>query len=117
MNKHGDPWPSFHAKKLCARYIRPGDWISFPTGPSGNGSVDVVVARDQGGRRSALVVHQKEEPASFDLANLVPGITGLRTVLKIDSGTHNQITHAGHDGTIRFDGFGVAVVTTEPAGS
>jgi hypothetical protein len=115
MNKHGDPWPSFHAKKLCAQYIRPGDWISFPTGPSGNGSVDVVVACGQDGRRSALIVHQKEELASFDLAKLVPGITGLQTVLKIDSGTNNQITHADHDGTIRFDRFGVAVVTTETA--
>src|SRR5262249_14341475 len=28
LNKHGDPWPAFHAKKLCARYVRPGDGIA-----------------------------------------------------------------------------------------
>src|SRR5262249_21952650 len=44
MNKHGDPWPVFHAKKLCARYIRHGDWVSFPTDGKGNLPVDVVTA-------------------------------------------------------------------------
>ncbi len=113
MNKHGDPWPSFHAKKLCAQHVRDGDSISFPTGESGNGSIDVVVACGEGGRRSVLVVHQKEEPASYDLAKLVPEITGLRTVLKIDNGSNNQIVETGYDGRIHFDGFGVAAVTTE----
>jgi hypothetical protein len=113
MNKHGDPWPSFHAKKLCAQHVRYGDSILFPTGESGNGSIDVVVACGEGGRRSVLVVHQKEEPASYDLAKLVPEITGLRTVLKIDNGSNNQIVETGYDGRIHFDGFGVVAVTTE----
>ena len=65
MNKHGDPWPSFYAKKLVAQHVRYGDSISFPTGENGNGSVDVVVACGEGGRRSVLVTHQKEEPASY----------------------------------------------------
>jgi Glycosyl hydrolases family 39 len=115
MNRDGEPWPSFHAKRLCAKYIRHGDWISFPTGPTGNGTVDIVVARGQDGRRNVLVVHQKEEREKVDIASLVPGITDLRTVLKIDGTTNNQTTHAVYDGTICFDGFGVAVVTTERA--
>jgi hypothetical protein len=113
MNKHGNPWPSFYAKKLCAQHIRYGDWITFPTGGSGNGSVDVVVARGQGARRSAVIVHQQEEAASYDLAQLLPDVTGLRTVLKIDNSTNNQIMAVAYEGNIRFAGFGVAVVTTE----
>ena len=114
MNKHGDPWPSFYAKKLCAQYIRFGDTISFPTGESGNGCIDAVVARGDDGRRSILVVHQKEERASYDIAKLIPGLTDLRTVLKIDDGSNNQIVETRCDGFMHFDGFGVAVVTTEP---
>jgi len=116
MNKHGDPWPSFYSKKLCAQHVRRGDTISFPTGESGNGSIDVVVACGEGGRRSVLVVHQKEESASYDLAKLVPGLTGLRTVLQIDNGSNNQIVETSYDGKIDFDGFGVAAVTTESSG-
>jgi len=113
MDKHGEPRPVFYAKKLCAQHVRYGDSISFPTGESGDGSIDVIVACGEGGRRSVLVVHQKEEPASYDLAKLVPEITGLRTVLKIDNGSNNQIVETGYDGRIHFDGFGVAAVTTE----
>jgi hypothetical protein len=116
MNEEGDPWPSFYAKKLCAQHVRYGDSISFPTGQSGNGSIDVVVARGETSRCSALVVHQKEEAASYDLAKLVPDIKSLRTVLKIDNGSNNQIVETGYDGRIHFDGFGVAVVTTESSG-
>jgi hypothetical protein len=116
MNEEGDPWPSFHAKKLCAQHVRYGDSISFPTGESDNGSIDVIVARGEPSRCSALVVHQKEEAATYDLAKLVPDIKGLRTVLRIDNGSNNQIVETGYDGTIHFDGFGVAAVTTESSG-
>jgi Glycosyl hydrolases family 39 len=116
LNKHGDPWPSFYAKKLCAEHVRYGDLISFPTGESGNGSIDVVIARGEGGRRSALVVHQKEQAASYDLSNLIPGVNGLRTIQKIDEGTNNRIVQASYDGRIHFEGFGVAAVTAEIAG-
>jgi len=116
MNNHGDPRPSFYAKKLCAQHIRYGDAISFPTGQSGNGFIDVVVACSEGGRRSALLVHQKEESARYDVSKLVPGITGLRTVLKIDEGSNNKIVQTGYDGRVHFDGYGVAAVTTELSG-
>jgi len=116
MNNHGDPRPSFYAKKLCAQHIRYGDAISFPTGQSGNGFIDVVVACGEGGRRSALLVHQKEESARYDVSKFVPDITGLRTVLKIDEGSDNKIVQTGYDGRVHFDGFGVAAVTTELSG-
>jgi hypothetical protein len=112
MNQYGDPWPSFHAKKLCAQYVRWGDTTSFPTGESGNGSIDAVVACGDDGRRSVLIVHQKEESASYDLGRLVPGIAGLQTVLKIDDGSNNQIVRTNYDGKVQFEGFGVATVTT-----
>ena len=116
MDEKGDPWPSFYAKKLCAQHVRYGDAISFPTGESNNGSIDVVVARSDLGRCSALVVHQKEEAATYDLTKLIPDIRDLRTILKIDNGSNSQIVETGYDGRIHFDGFGVAAVTTEPSG-
>src|SRR5262249_58978079 len=50
------PTPLYHAKKLCARHVRPGDWIWFPTGEEGRPDLDAVIARGEG-RQSALLVH------------------------------------------------------------
>jgi hypothetical protein len=112
MNEHGDPWPSFFGKKLCAQHVRPGDWISFPTDQNPNRDIDIVLARGEDGRRSALIVHLKEQSASYDLKRLVPGLPGFRSLQKIDAGTGNQIATERFDGTVRFDRFGVAAVTT-----
>ncbi len=112
MNMFGDPWPSYHAKKLLAQHVRWGDQIFFPTGDNGHAGIDAVVASGDSGRRSVLVVHQKEESATIDIAELMPDITGMRTVLQIDEGTDKQIAEKSFDGKIHFTGYGVAVVTT-----
>ncbi len=113
MNDKGDPWPSFYAKKLCALHVRPGDFISFPTDQHPNPNFDVVVARGEDGRRSAVVVHLAERTATYDLTKLVPNLSNLRSVQKIDDGTGSQIATQPLDGKVRFDGFGVAAVRTE----
>jgi hypothetical protein len=112
MNKHGDPWPVFHAKRLCTRHVRHGDWISFPTGANGNGDVDVVLARGEDGRRSALVVHLADGAATYAATDLTGGGADYQTLLKIDQGTGNRVAQAAFDGTVSFEGHGVAVVTT-----
>jgi len=113
MNKHGDPWPSFYAKKLCAQYIRTGDWVSFPTGDGARNGIDIVLARGEHARRAALIVHQIEGPGSYDFAELVPESVHWRTVFKIDNGTNNRIVESSYHGKISFNGFGLAVIATE----
>lgn len=115
LNQHGEPWPAFHAKALVASHVRPGDSIGFPLGENGNGSVDIVTSCSHNGRSSVVVVHQREESARYDLSALVPGITGLQTVRKIDEGSGGGIAEASFDGGIAFDGFGVAAVATDTA--
>ena len=116
MNKHGEPWPVFHAKKLCAQYIRYGDWISFPSWKR-NVPLDVVVARNGNRRRSALFVHLKDDLATYALPEVHEGLAGCRTLLKIDAGTGNRVVEAMCNGTINFQGYGVAVVTNVVAPS
>jgi hypothetical protein len=113
MNKHGDPWPVFHAKRLCAQYVRHGDWISFPADGNGQAPVDVVVARGEDGRRSALFVHLADAAARYSASDLTGGRADYRTLLKIDASTGNRVAQAAFDGTVPFEGHGVAVVTNE----
>jgi hypothetical protein len=112
MNKHGEPWPVFHAKKLCAQHIRYGDWISFPS-DGHDDSVDVVVARGEDGRRSVLFVHLEDKAASYSVANIT-GCADYQRLLKIDAGTSNNIVEAELDGMVRFDGYGVAALSSAP---
>src|SRR5262249_34587680 len=64
------PTPLFHAKKLCSRHIRPGDWLRFPTGDDGRADLDAVVARGDDGRLSALLLHLRPGTATFPVAGL-----------------------------------------------
>jgi len=113
MNERGEPRPSYHAKKLCAQHVRYGDFISFPTGDAGDGGIDAVVAAHQDGTRNILIVHQRDEAATYEVAKLAPTVDGLRTVLKLDHASNDRIVETTYEGTIHFDGFGVAAVTTE----
>jgi hypothetical protein len=111
MDKDGRPWPVFYAKRLCAQYIRYGDWISFPTWEQPRTPVDVVLARGEAGRRSALLVHLKDTVAAYALSELDADLADCRALLKIDAGTGNQVVEKPCDGTLTFEGYGVAVVT------
>jgi hypothetical protein len=112
LNKFGDPRPVFHAKRLCAQYIRHGDWISFPPLGTDRPTVDVVSARDDDGRESALIVHLLERPATYAMSDVVPDLPAYRRLLRIDQGTGEAVVESDFDGRVTFDGYGVAVVTT-----
>lgn len=111
MDKNGAAMPVFHAKKLCAKFIRYGDWISFPKREQGIPSMDTVIARGEDGRRSALVVHLTDEPAKCNAYELTGQSGDFSTLLKIDNGTGNRVVELPCDGTVTFEGYGVAVVT------
>ncbi|HEV8344788.1 MAG TPA: hypothetical protein VGR30_20705 [Candidatus Binatia bacterium] len=113
MNRHGEPWPVFHAKKLCAQYIRHGDWISFPMERNGNPAVDAVVARGEDGQGSALFVHLQDKAASYAVSDLTDSRADYQSLLKIDDGTGNRIVEMAFKKTISFEGYGVVVVTTK----
>jgi len=72
----------------------------------------MVMARGDDGQRSAVIVHLKGEPASYCASQLGGGLSDCQWLLKIDEGTGNQIAEAPFNGSVKFDGYGVAVMTT-----
>ena len=115
MRSDATPAPAFHAKRLCAQYVSYGDLISFPAREAAGIPADVVLARGDGGRRSALVIHLAEMTASYRISDLAPDLVDLPILLKIDEGTGNRVVRATSDGKITFDGYGVAVLTNMPS--
>ncbi len=113
MDKHSNPRPAYYTKKLCAQYIRYGDWIWFPTSERCRPDIDVVAARGENGRLSALFVHLKADPASYQVSEFDDLLSDCEVLLKIDEGTGNQVVEAPSNGIIRFQGYGVAVLTNQ----
>jgi hypothetical protein len=115
MNNAGDTKPAYQAKKLCTQYIRPGDLIWFPQSQHERAGVDVVATRADDGRISALFVHLKDDSATYTLAAFDDSLTACGTLFKIDEGSGNQVVETACDGTVRFNGYGVAIVTNRVA--
>lgn len=111
MSSHGEPRPSFHAKRLIAQHIRYGDLLAFPEIEPDGRPIDFVVARGDDGRTSGLLVHLKDEPAAYQLAALDPRLADLPIVLKIDDARGDCVVVCDADGSVSFDGHGVAVAT------
>jgi len=109
LDKDAVPTPLFHAKSLCTRFIRHGDWISFPTAGGQPAGFDVVVARAEDGRTSALIVHLTDGPATYSVSDAA--LSGCNTVLKIDRSTGDGVVRQRRSGAIAIHGYGVAVVT------
>jgi hypothetical protein len=99
--------PVFEAKRLCAAAVRFGDVVRFPEARAGQG-VDVVVADGEGGRRSVLFVHSKDEAADYAVEELSGEPAHYETLRKLDRGTDGRVTEGRFDGRVRFEGYGVA---------
>jgi hypothetical protein len=118
LDKDAAPTPLFHAKKLCAQYVRYNDWISFPSCNRVALPLDIVISRGREGRKSTLLVHLEDKAARYRLSELIDGLADdCGAILKIDSGTGNRIIETNYDGIVDFNGYGVAVVTNHVAQS
>jgi hypothetical protein len=116
IDGEGRPTPLFHAKKLCAQHVRPGDWVRFPSGDDGRADLDAVVARGDDGRQSALLVHLQPAKAAYTVAELDGRLAGCRRLLKVDAGTGGRVVESTCEGMVTFEGYGVALVTNAPPG-
>lgn len=74
-----------------------------------------MISRGDDGRKSALFVHKKGVPATYDALQFDPELVNCEVMLKIDEGTGAQIVESASTGAISFQGYGVAVLTNQAA--
>ncbi len=113
MDKDGVPTPAALAKQIVAQHVRRGDEITFPDLGDRNPGIDSVVARDVSGRLSAVLVNTQPQARTVDLASLGSGIEHCDDLLRLDGGTGGAVVRAAAAGVVRFDGYGVAVVSED----
>lgn len=111
MSTTGDPTPACLGKQLFAQHVRFGDDIRFPSPRSDGCDVDAIVAWNDHGRRSAVVVNTGPEPISLNVSGWEHGLEASRQILRIDTSTGARIVRETFDGTVSLQGYGVAVAT------
>ena len=109
MSIDGEPTPACLAKQLFAQHVRYGDSIRFPARNAA--SVDSIVAWSNEGRRSGVFVNTTAAPCTLTASDWGEGLGDCTDLLWIDAGTGNRVARQPFDGSIRLDGYGLAVAT------
>jgi hypothetical protein len=73
--------------------------------------VDAIVAWNDDGRRSGVFVNTSPRQSELVVADWDDTLEACGTLLRVDAGTGNRVVGGPSRGTVRLDGYGVAVVT------
>ena len=115
LSMQGKPMPATLAKQIFAQHVRFGDWVRFPPSRPDFPEIDMLVAWHDDGRLSAVFVNTARRACALNAAEWDGGLGGCNEVLRIDTGTAERVVREPFDGTVRFDGYGVAIVTNAAA--
>jgi hypothetical protein len=115
MSIDGEPTPACLAKQLFAQHVQYGDWIRFPCHRPEAPDVDAIIAWNAAGRRSIVFVNTTPKRRDLTVSDWDDALEGCGTLLRVDAGTGNRVAVEPFDGTVRLEGYGVAVVTNATA--
>jgi Glycosyl hydrolases family 39 len=115
MSVHGEPTAACLAKQLFAQHVRYGDWVQFPDIETAHPGIDAIITRNDAGRLSAVLVNTLPRTRSLDVSLWDGGLGGCSDVLRLDSGTGGRIVRERCRGSVRIEGYGLAVLTDDCA--
>jgi hypothetical protein len=115
MNIRGEPTPACLAKQLFAQHVRYGDWVSFPRRYPQDPHLDAVVAWNGQGRRSGVLVNTGAAPRTVAVRDWDQSLGDCDRILRLDATTGNRMVQEPFSGTVALNGYGIAVVSSEPS--
>ncbi len=107
---NGGPTPAGLAKQIFAQHVRHGDSIRFAHNRLETPEIDAIFAESED-RLSGVFVNTSASPKTIDVSAWDRGLHACDDILLVDTSTGNQVVRMPFDGKIRFDGYGMAVVT------
>ena len=111
MSVCGEPTAACLAKQLFAQHVQYGDWIRFPPHRPDAPDVDAIVAWNAEGRRSGVFVNTTAKPQVLAVSGWDEGLRDCVEVLRVDANTGNRVARDPFDGSVRLNGYGIAVAT------
>ena len=77
--------------------------------------VDAIVAWNDTGRRSGVFVNTTAKPRVLAVSDWDDGLEDCGEILRVDTSTGERVAREPFDGTVRLQGYGVAVATNAAA--
>jgi hypothetical protein len=114
MSSTGEPMPACLVKQLFAKHVRYGDWIRFPEHRPDAPDVDAIIAWSPEGRRSGVFVNTGNQARELAVSDWNKDLLASGEVLRIDTSTDGRVVRERFDGSLRLNGYGVAVVSSDP---
>jgi hypothetical protein len=111
ISMKGEITPAGLAKQMFAQHVQYGDWVRFPGYRPDTPNVDAVVAWSDSGRLSGVFANTGSEPCLLTVADWDEGLRACTEVLRVDTSTGNGVSREPFTGTVRLNGYGVAVVS------
>jgi hypothetical protein len=115
MSFKGEATPACLAKQLFAQHVRHGDWVYFPRLGPQNPHLDAVVAWNDDGRRSGVLVNTAAATQTVAVRDWDEGLADCAKVLRLDVGTGARVVQEPFTGTVALNGYGIAVVSSQPS--
>ncbi|MBX2805731.1 MAG: hypothetical protein KTR19_07155 [Hyphomicrobiales bacterium] len=111
----GVPTQACLAKQILAQHVRYGDWLRFPPFRDDAPDIDAVVAWRDGVSPSGVFVNTSAGARTISVPEWDQELEAADTVLRIDLGTGGRVVREPFEGTLKLDGYGVAIVTNNAA--
>jgi hypothetical protein len=114
ISQDGRPTPAGLAKQIFVQHVRYGDWVRFPPHRPGLPGADAMVAWAPG-RRSGVFVNTAGGRLDLKPAEWDDGLEACGEVLRLDMSTEDRFVREPFKGTVRLEGYGMAVVSDRAA--
>lgn len=89
--------------------------VSFPRCGPREPPLDTIVAWNDEGRRSGVLVNTGVWTQTVTVRDWDQGLHGCAKILRLDESTGNRVVQEPFSGTIALNGHGIAVVSSQPA--
>jgi len=107
----GRPAPAFHAKKLIAGTIRPGDDILIEDDGGTSVELTLVRVRRSSGEQATVIIHSAPRQRSYHIADIAGGVGPEVVFHRLDEAAPARVvTGSLGGGDISFAGLGIAVI-------
>jgi len=111
MTMDGKPTPAGLAKQIFVQHVRHGDFVRFPPHRADAPHVDAIVAWNGSGRRSGVFVNTGSGPSQLTASEWDADLSACEDILRVDASTGDRVVREPFSGTVRLNGYGMAVVT------
>jgi len=109
----GVPSPAALAKQLFAQHVRFGDTLQFPANRIECPGLDVIVAKDEHGKFSAVFVNTSRSSVTVTPESFAPELAGCDKLFRIDETTKDKVIAETAKGSFALNGYGIGVISNK----